>query len=125
MGRKYEADAFVDDTDPDNIVELSAATLRDWGLYTQLLYGFKPGWSAGVRYEYASGSGESVGGREADPFRDDRTRISPLLAWQPTEFTRLRLQYNYDRADHLASNDAHSVWMGVEFMLGAHPAHSY
>jgi hypothetical protein len=64
-------------------------------------------------------------GREADPFRDTRYRVSPLLVRHLSEFFRLRLQYNYDRADHLAQGDAHTVWLGVEFLYGAHPAHKY
>jgi hypothetical protein len=128
MKRDYKADAFFDDSDPDNIIHLPKQTLRDWGFYTQLLYGFTYGWAAGLRYEYASGSGESVlafDGRKNDPFRDDRHRVSPLLVWQPSEFSRIRLQYNYDRADHLANTDAHSVWLGVEFLYGKHPVHKY
>ncbi|MCM2356712.1 MAG: TonB-dependent receptor [Geobacteraceae bacterium] len=125
MRRDYRAASFRDDSDPADVVDLAAETLKDWGLYSQLLYGFQPGWAAGVRYEYAAGSGDSVGGRDADPFRDDRHRVSPLLAWHPSEFSRLRLQYNYDRADHLEDREAHSVWLGVEFMYGAHPAHTY
>jgi hypothetical protein len=125
MKRDYRAAAFFDDSDPANIVGLAAMTHRDWGLYTQVLYGFYPGWAAGVRYDYATGSGESVGGSDADPFRDDRHRISPLISWQPSEFSRLRFQYNFDRADHLPDKEAHSVWLGVEFMYGAHPAHTY
>ena len=123
MGRDYVADQFS-----DGVVDLPRKTLRDWGFYTQALYGFSYGWAAGLRYEFATGSGASVGvfnGREADPFRDDRHRISPLLVWHPSEFSRLRLQYNYDRADHLEHQDAHSVWLGVEFLYGAHPAHKY
>lgn len=125
MKRDYEAAAFFDDSDPANPIDLAGTTLRDWGLYTQLLYGFQPGWAAGMRYEYATGSAESVEGRGNDPFRNNRQRISPLLLWHPSEFSRLRLQYNYDRADHLVDEEAHSVWMGVEFMYGAHPGHSY
>ena len=112
----------------DGVTDLPRKTLRDWGFYTQALYGFSYGWAAGLRYEFATGSGASVlayNGREADPFRDDRHRISPLLAWHPSEFSRIRLQYNYDRADHLERQDAHSVWLGVEFLYGAHPAHKY
>ena len=123
MGRDYVADRFT-----DGVVTLPRKTLRDWGFYTQALYGFSYGWAAGLRYEFATGSGASVGvfnGREADPFRDDRHRISPLLVWHPSEFSRFRLQYNYDRADHLERQDAHSVWLGVEFLYGAHPAHKY
>ncbi len=123
MGRDYVADRFS-----DRVTDLPRKTLRDWGFYTQALYGFSYGWAAGLRYEFATGSGASVlvyNGREADPFRDDRHRLSPLLAWHPSEFSRIRLQYNYDRADHLERQDAHSVWLGVEFLYGAHPAHKY
>jgi len=128
MKRDYRADRFFDDSDPESIIDLPRQTLRDWGFYTQLLYGFRYGWAGGLRYEYASGSGESVlafDGRRNDPFRDDRHRVSPLLVWHPSEFSRIRLQYNYDRADHMVRRDAHSVWLGVEFLYGAHPAHKY
>ena len=125
MRRDYHAAAVFDDTEPDNIIDMPSETLHNWGFYTQLLYGFHPGWSAGLRYEYASGSGESVDGRNNDPFRDNRYRLSPLLAWHPSEFSRVRLQYNYDHARHLEDRDAHSVWLGLEFMYGAHAAHKY
>jgi hypothetical protein len=122
MKRDYMAAAFFDDSDTANVIDLPKETLEDWGLYAQLLYGFTPGWAVGLRYEYATGSVES---RDGDPFRDDRSRISPFLTWLPTEFTRLRAQYNYDRTDHLTDKDAHSVWIGIEFMYGAHAAHSF
>jgi hypothetical protein len=123
--RAAEVDAFVSDPGGPEETAYAADTLRDWGLFTQVLVGFYPGWSAGIRYEVATGSGESVGGREADPLRDDRTRISPLISWQPTEFSRLRLQYNYDRADHLENYDAHSVWLALDIILGSHPPHVF
>jgi hypothetical protein len=95
-----------------------------------LLHGFRYSWAGGLRYEYATGSGQSIGGRSRDPFRDNRHRISPLLSWRPTEFSRLRLQYNYDRAEHLEFDelgnrrkDAHSVWLGFEVLIGSDPAH--
>jgi hypothetical protein len=116
IARDYEAAA----TD-----ELDAQTLRDWGAYTQVLCGFTPGWLAGLRYEFAAGSGDSVGGRDRDPFRDDRQRLSPLLVWQFSEFSRLRLQYNHDWADHLDRGLADSVYLGLEVLIGAHPAHAY
>src|SRR3990172_8861212 len=57
--------------------------------------------------------------RHPHPFRDDRHRISPLISWQPSEFSRLRFQYNFDRADHLPYKEAHSVWLVVGVMYGA------
>lgn len=115
--------------EPEFPNDLPGAILRDAGVYTQLLYGFHHRWAAGVRYEFAGGSGDSVmegelASREQDPERDDRHRISPLLVWQPTEFSRFRLQYNFDHAGHLDS-DAHTVWLGAEVLFGAHPAHTF
>ena len=125
IGREAEVDEFVSDPGGPDETTYAADTLTDWGLFTQLMVGFAEGWSAGVRYEMATGGGDSVGGREADPLRDDRTRISPLIAWQPTEFSRLRLQYNYDEADHLAENDAHSIWLSLDIIIGTHPPHVF
>ncbi len=104
---------------------IPGAILRDAGFYTQALYGFRYGWASGIRLEYASGSGQSLGGRQNDPLRDDRWRISPLLVWHPTEYSRFRLQYNYDRARFLDERDAHSAWLGGEVLYGAHPVHKY
>lgn len=122
MGREYRADDF---SDPN--VTLSGRTFEDWGFYAQVLYGFAVDWVAGVRVDVAGGDGETgpAARREDDPFRADRRRVSPLLVWHPTEFSRVRLQYNYDRADHLDSNEAHSVWLGFEVLFGQHPTHAY
>jgi hypothetical protein len=135
LGRWYKASPFFDDSDPDNVIDLRKQTLVDWGFYTQALYGFYYRWAGGLRYEYASGDNQSVlryKDRTRDPFRDNRLRLSPMLMFQPTEFSRIRLQYNYDQAPHLEfdglgsrAKDAHSVWMGFEVLIGTHPAHKY
>jgi hypothetical protein len=126
MQRNYKADAFVSAANGNGAVtNLPRQTLYDWGLYSQLLYGFAYRWTGGARVEYADGSGGSVGGRHNDPFRDQRFRFSPLLTFHVTEFSRLRLQYNYDWADHLPGNNAHTVWFGIEVLYGSHPAHKY
>jgi hypothetical protein len=105
---------------------IPGALLRDWGFYTQLLYGFRYPWSAGIRAEWASGSGPSFpDGRMSDPFRADRLRISPLLSYQPSEFSRIRLQYNFDHAVNLDPEDQHTVWLGLEILYGSHAAHKY
>jgi hypothetical protein len=132
MRRDYHADSFFGCTegeDPcDEPVALSGTTLHDWGSYLQVLWGFRRPWAAGLRYEYASGSGASVGpydGRSADPFRDDRQRIAPLLEYYPSEFSRFRLQYNYDRAQFSNERGNHTVWLGLEFGIGPHAAHNF
>lgn len=99
-------------------------TLMDWGIYSQVLWGYEKNWAVGLRYEFASG-GSGPLDRSADPFRDDRQRISPVLIWTPTEFSRFRLQYNYDLADHLDESQAHSIWFGMEVHFGEHAANPH
>jgi hypothetical protein len=107
--------------DPLAGVPLPAETLYDYGFYSQVLWGFKPGWVAGLRGDWADGN--SGTDDPNDPFRTKRTRISPNLTWYPTEFSKLRLQYNYDNGEQFG--DEHSVWLQFEFQLGAHSAHKF
>lgn len=101
--------------------ETPANPLKDRGGYTQVLWGFKPRWVAGLRLEYADGKDDDG----TDPLRDRRKRYSPNLTFYPTEFGKIRLQYNRDWAEHLAGNTADSVWLQWEFDLGAHTAHKF
>lgn len=125
MKRDYQVDQSNPNFEPGETDD----SLEDWGLYTELLYGFKYRWSAGLRFEYATGSGNGEEPRDEDPFRSDRYRVSPLLTYHPSEFSRIRLQYNYDNAEYLEfqdrDQDVHSVWLGFEYILGSHPPHAY
>ncbi len=62
--------------------------------------------------------------KDEDTLRDRRLRVSPILSWRPTEYSRFRLQYNWDDAQYLKQN-THSVWLGFDLSYGAHPAHKY
>jgi hypothetical protein len=114
---RYEAGAFPGDaTNP----ALPAQTLRNWGMYSQVSYGFRRGWVASLRGDYVTGeSGDFF----ADPVLNDRYRISPALTFYPSEFSKLRLQYNYDYIQDTGPEN--SVWLQIEFLLGAHAAHKF
>jgi len=146
MWRRYDAGAFDWDENGDGVLDpgevadpvtglpavLPGETLEDYGFYTQLLYGFRKGWVAGLRFDRLFSDeadyetrgllldGEVLG---RDPDRAPRWRLSPNLTWYPTEYTKLRLQYNYD--DRQEIGDDHSVWFQMEFILGAHAAHTF
>lgn len=124
MKRDFDADA-ASIPHEDHAHDFAAASLEDWGFYSQLLWGFAPRWEAGLRYEYATGNDVGVEERDHDAARCDRVRISPLVAYRPSEFSRVRLQYNYDDADFLDDGEAHTVWAGLEVLFGTHPAHRY
>ena len=131
-GHSHEHGGGEEEEEAEFPNNLPGAILRDAGFYSQISWGFRHPWSLGLRAEYASGAGKSVAdgvlvSRQQDPFRGDRVRISPMLSYQPSEFSRIRLQYNYDNAKFLPPGDqnASSVWLGVEVLYGSHPAHKY
>ncbi|MDB6109634.1 MAG: hypothetical protein JWR69_1384 [Pedosphaera sp.] len=100
---------------------LPAENLRDWGFYSQALWGFHPHWVAGLRGEYVNGNAGAFDAN--DIFRGQRTRVSPDLTWYFSEFSKVRLQYNYDQGEFIGTQ--HSVWLQLEFLLGAHGAHKF
>lgn len=112
--RNYDAGA-------DAVASLPVETLNDWGGYSQLLWGYRVGWVAGLRLDYVAGNNGAYDAK--DTFRGERTRIAPNLTWYPSEFSKIRIQYNYDHGDLFGSEQ--SVWVQLEFMLGAHAAHKF
>lgn len=123
--RDFDAGEQVD-TDTVGSPVLPGETLKDHGGYLYGLVGWDNGFACGVRCDLASGSSQSyLGGgsfgRGADATRADRLRISPLVQYQISQSSRMRLQYNYDDSDHLPRR-AHSVWLGFEILLGSQPA---
>ncbi len=158
LARKYEAggfdwdedanggdgdgNLFVDEgilTDPLTGLPavLTPETLSDYGIYSQVLYGFRPGWVAGLRFDYLFGQragyetrglglADNAGGIDPvgiDLERGNRFRVSPNLTWYPTEFSKVRLQYNYDDRDKIGID--HSLWLQMEMSLGSHSAHRF
>ncbi len=119
MYRRFEAGRGIDQTFP------VAETFHDWGIYSQVLWGFKKGWIAGVRGEHLHMQSSAF---TDDDDRQTRSRVSANLTFLPTEFSRLRLQYNHDfleANDFLAGRDVDSVFLQFEFILGAHGAHKF
>ncbi len=119
MYRRFEAGRGVDQTFP------RAETFHDWGIYSQVLWGFKKGWIAGFRGEHLQMQRSGI---TDDDDRQTRSRISANVTFLPTEFSRLRLQYNHDfleENDFLAGRDVDSLFFQFEFILGAHGAHKF
>lgn len=95
------------------------------GYYLQTVYGIAPRWSAGVRMDVVGsvnettlGGGESWGSSE---------RYTAMVAWMPTEFSRLRLQFT--RGDFAVEDGARATFNQVfvqwQMSLGAHGAHAF
>ena len=119
MARRYEAGQGLDNSFP------TAETFHDWGAYSQVIWGFHKGWSTGLRGDYVHMQSSDI---TDDPQRQSRCRLSADLTWHPSEFSKLRLQYNYDMlksTNFVPSSDVNSLFLMYEFSLGAHGAHKY
>ncbi|MBZ0090030.1 MAG: TonB-dependent receptor, partial [Thermoanaerobaculia bacterium] len=116
MERRYDA---AEQSFDDGLL-LPAEELVDRGLYLQGLWGFQRRWVAGLRYDWADGRGETAD----DPLRDLRRRWAANLTFYPSEYSKLRLQYNHDRAEHL-DETVSSLLLQFEFLYGAHGGHKF
>ena len=115
--RRYDAAERVSANLP--AVNLPSESLKDRGAYAQVLWGIKPRIVAGLRGELARGDDAAF---ESD-LRADRVRVSPNFTWYPTEFSKFRVQYNFDDRKQVGTD--HSLWFQFEFLLGAHAAHKF
>lgn len=123
----FQAEAFLRNYEAGDPGDPNRQTLEDWGFYAQALWGFTPGWVAGLRVDHADSDGGAAD-KADDPVRDGRWRVSPNVTWFPTEFSKLRLQYNHDWAEHLdnqGQDGADTVWLQLQFSLGGHFAHTF
>src|SRR5207253_6639711 len=106
LSRRYEAAQRIA---ADNAtITLPAEILGDRGGYAQLLWGIKPRIVAGLRGDVVRSDESLVSAAVSVPARLDRFRVSPNLTWYPTEFSKLRFQYNYDDRTNVGID--HSFW---------------
>ncbi len=98
------------------------AELVDAGGYAQLFWRWAQEWGGAIRGDYVSGL-------SGDPLDSDwalaRSRVSASITFWPSEFSRVRLQANYDRPQADAVPPVTSVILAFEFAAGAHGAHQF
>jgi len=118
--------------------------LENWGWYAQLVYRFAKRWNTGFRYgiidtntpvRKEDGLNVEPSGlftliRNGDGKEEEilglfgRTyRISPMLTFNPSEFSRLRIEYDYLNQDF--AQNQHAIFLQFQYSLGAHGAHPY
>jgi hypothetical protein len=117
LGRRYEAGPVFEDVNGTQVETAPSQTMYDWGLYAEQLYGFTQRWVAGLREDW-------VGGDRPSENQGRRFRLSPDLTFYPTEFSKIRLQYNFDHQQEPLGDDS-SVWLQFEVLIGDHAAHKF
>jgi hypothetical protein len=113
----------------DGEYSVSGAAPGPWdvdqsGWYAQAVYQPFPRWRFGARFDQLSG--DTPHPRWLDtplyPLGSDPRRYSLMADWSNSEFSRLRLQYNYDSA---GENSDNQFGLQYIFSIGAHGAHSF
>lgn len=95
------------------------------GWYSQVAWLFKPNWRTGIRYDNikADNAGFNLEVLESAGLLsdDNQTRTSLMLEWLPSEYSRLRLQFN-DQIDGLNPQN----WtFQYTYSMGSHGAHQF
>lgn len=103
-----------------------------WGGYAYAEYRLSKEWRPGFRFDYFQEPTEpqlftSLNGSFGSTpnftgNRTDNRTWSPYLTWMPSEFQRVRLQYN--RSDRGNANDANEFFLQWTVFLGSH-AHGF
>ena len=126
--RRTESGAFT--FDPENLALPTAYDNTQEGWYVQSVYQFAARWRAGVRYDQLDSGNARYRPLEVSPVDFGPStaahpeRVSVMLDWNPSEFTRLRAQYDFDDARDDGEHDR-VFRLQYLFGIGAHGAHKY
>ena len=105
---------------------------RQSGWYVQGVYQFLPRWRFGARYDSLDSGDVAIGLVQQGllPLADfgalapaSPSRVSAMFDWNPSEFTRLRLQYAWDEAR--ATLRDRQLMLQYLYAIGAHGAHKF
>lgn len=98
---------------------------RQDGFYLQGIYR-KNRWGAGLRYDMLDLFHDTFkqGGIQRN-FDGKPWRETASLEYNPSEFTRVRLQASHDRSDPATGRTNDEAILQFNFSIGAHPAHSF
>ena len=97
------------------------------GFYSELVYQHDANWRAGLRYSAISQNDITANGNAKD-IADDMYITTAMLEYNPTEFSRIRLQYDHNSAlytDEGEKNNKHAVTLQFNYAIGAHGAHAF
>lgn len=115
-------------SDADELGE--EVTGKQDAFYLQAVYGIAPRWSIGARYEKV-GFVNELEEESKDELGDSR-RLSLAATWQPTEYSKFRLQFaradisEFDEDAGAATSETfNQIYLQYNVSLGAHGAHQF
>jgi len=96
------------------------------GYYAQAGYGFLPRWRAAARWEEVGLTNKTDLPNGSSNNNESSRKFSGMVDFTPTEFSRLRLQYNAGSyATDEGRTNASEIFLQWMVSIGAHGAHSF
>lgn len=126
--RSMEGDMFRNDA--LDTMTRTEAQKRQSGMYAQLVAKLSRRWRCGARYDLLQMNRAEEDGAVAD-LPENMPRYSGMLEYNPTEFSRFRVQYNFDASRYettprgFEEKRNHEVIVQANLAIGAHGAHSF
>jgi len=124
MMRNMEGTQYkVDPADINVVTSQAEITKKQAGYYTQLVYAYDQNWRVGARYDSIY-----LNDVTAQDLPEDMKRYSAMVEYHPSEFSRIRLEYNrndslFNEAGERQSLD--TVMLQFNIAIGAHGAHDF
>jgi hypothetical protein len=94
------------------------------GFYIQGIYRINR-WGIGARYDTLNVFSDTFKQADVQKDYDKPWRETASLEYNPSEFTRIRLQLSHDRSDITTQRTNDETILQFNFTVGAHPAHTF
>lgn len=124
FSRDEEGDLTLLNSSP---IENSTLSSQQDGWYAQATWQFVRTWSTSIRYDMVdsdnTGSDASVLDEAGLVTAGHVPKRASLMAqWEPSEYSRIRLQYNRDESSPVTDDQ---IFLQYTFSMGAHGVHQY
>jgi hypothetical protein len=122
-GTEYTRDASITISSP-------SLDKHNSGFYAQVAAKIDQLWRMGIRYDLLMQNDVSLGGADQH-MPSDLPRYSAMIEYSPTEFSRLRLQFDRDMSRYVQASGGWSrqpytqVILQANLTIGAHGAHAF
>ncbi|NIM11192.1 MAG: hypothetical protein GTO45_04310 [Candidatus Aminicenantes bacterium] len=107
-------------------VESAPLEKKQAGLYAQLIFRLHKLWRLGARWDYLNKNHVILDGNPLG-LSEKLNRYSFMVDYNPTEFSRIRLQYNINKYGYVeeARKNFHGFILQFNLAIGAHGAHPF
>jgi hypothetical protein len=128
--RRTESGSLAFDTTGEGLADSYRSTQDGW--YVQGTYQFMPRWRVGLRYDALDSGNTKIGlVQDGELLATDfplllsasPSRITTMIDWSPSEFSRLRAQYAWD--DSRDAQTDRELQLQYIYAIGAHGAHKF